>query len=365
MSKKKLKPDFIPLKKKIALNIFSRFVKTQTKLHELTYLFWECTLRCNINCLHCGSDCKKDTGIADMPATDFLNVTKSIKEHYDPAKIMIVLTGGEPLLRKDLEYCGRELKKQGYSWGIVTNGFQLSQNRFVNLLSAGLRAVTLSVDGLEESHNWLRGNKASFKNAIAALDLIVQTKNLNYDVVSCINNKNIDELKRLKDFLILKKVKAWRLFTIAPIGRAKENQELFLSDRQIVQLMEFIKMCRSEDQIKVSFSCEAYVGIYENEVRDNFFFCRAGINIGSILADGSISACPNIDHSFIQGNIYNDNFIDIWKKEFKDMRNRDWTKKGECETCYHYKWCLGNGLHLRNINSRTTERCFMKSINNV
>lgn len=96
----------------------------------------------------------------------------------------------------------------------------------------------------------------------------------------------------------------------------------------------------------IKFSCEAYVGPYENEVRDGFFFCRAGINIASVLIDGSVSACPNIHPDFIQGNIYKADFTDIWDKEFGVMRNRSWTKIGECANCDSYKHCMGNGLHL-------------------
>lgn len=348
----------IALKKKISLNIFSRFVKTQTQLHELTYLFWECTLRCNLNCFHCGSDCKKDMAVRDMPVEDFLRVTDSVKKKYDPSKVMIVLTGGEPLLRKDLETCGQKLTKQGFSWGIVSNGYGLSKKRLLTLISSGLRALTISLDGFEDSHNWLRGNNKSFKAVINALDLVVQVKNLNYDIVSCVNKKNIHELEELKDFLILKNVKAWRLFTIAPIGRAKIHDELFLDNNELVFLMEFIKKSRIENKIDLSFSCEAFTGNYEGEVRDSFFFCRAGINIGSVLADGSISACPNIDKSFVQGNIYEDDFIEIWNNSFRKMRNRNWAKKGECAECKSFNNCLGNGLHLRNISTNETYRCF-------
>ncbi len=95
----------------------------------------------------------------------------------------------------------------------------------------------------------------------------------------------------------------------------------------------------------LKFSCEGYVGSYEWKVRDAGFFCRAGINIGSILIDGSISACPNIDRTFAQGNIYIDNFYNVWQTKFQSFRNRSWTKTGKCATCNEYKNCQGNGFH--------------------
>ena len=97
----------------------------------------------------------------------------------------------------------------------------------------------------------------------------------------------------------------------------------------------------------IKFSCEGYVGKYELKVRDSYFFCRAGINIASIMNDGSVSACPNIDRSFVQGNIYSDNFFEVWQNRYELLRDRSWTKKGICSGGNHYKNCLGNGLHNR------------------
>ena len=109
--------------------------------------------------------------------------------------------------------------------------------------------------------------------------------------------------------------------------------------------MDFISQKRTNGEMDVKFSCEGYVGKYESKVRDTPFFCRAGINIGSILIDGSISACPNIDRSFGQGNIYRDNFYGIWQTRFEPFRDRSWTKTGICAKCKDYKNCEGNGFH--------------------
>ena len=96
-------------RKKLTLSLYQQHKNTQSKLHELNYLFWECTLRCNFGCLHCGSDCTKEAEVPDMAMQDFLNVLDNIAPHVDTKKTMIVLTGGEPTVRKDLEICGREI----------------------------------------------------------------------------------------------------------------------------------------------------------------------------------------------------------------------------------------------------------------
>lgn len=322
---------------------FRKFRNLETKLHELNYLFWECTTRCNLNCLHCGSDCSKDSQHKDMPIDDFLYAVDTIK-HKSP-NFTVVFTGGEPLLRKDLEVCGRELRKRGFRWSLVTNGHLYDEQRHISLLNAGIGALTISLDGLEESHNWLRNNEHSFRKVTHAIELAASSNRINFDVVTCVNQKNIHELEQIRDLLVSLKVKAWRLFTIIPIGRAIHNPDLLLTDNQFVQLMDFITESRKSKEIDVKFSCEGYVGKYELKVRDSRFFCRAGINIGSILINGSISACPNIDRTFSQGNIYTDNFYEVWENKFHPFRDKSWTQIGQCKSCKEYKNCQGNGFH--------------------
>lgn len=353
----------ISFSNRIKRKIYEGFKQNETKIHQLRYLFWECTLRCNLNCLHCGSDCTNIATVPDMPKEDFLKQAKKISLAMDPTKITVVFTGGEPLLRTDLEEVGLQLRKMGFRWGLVTNGIVYSEMRHKRLMGAGMGSLTLSIDGMEANHNWLRNSSIGFKNAENALKILVKTERLNFDVVTCVNSRNIFELDDIYQFLVKNGLKAWRLFTIAPIGRAAGNAELMLNKEHFTSLMNFISEKRPEKTLRINFSCEGYTGSYENQVRDGFFFCRAGIHIGSILIDGSVSACPNIDRGFVQGNIYESDFTEIWETRFENMRNRDWTKTGDCAKCKDWKWCKGNGLHLWNHNPLELLHCHQSHLN--
>jgi len=343
--------------------IFNRFRKNEAQLHELTYLFWECTLRCNLNCRHCGSDCSADSTAKDLPFDDFLRAILPLQKAYKKNSITIAITGGEPLMREDLPQCGRLLRENGFLWGMVTNGYGYTPEIHGKLLAAGMGSVTLSLDGLESSHNWLRANGQSFARAVQALDLIAAANHLVYDVVTCVNGRNIGELEAVMEFLIARKAKAWRLFTISPIGRAAGNEDMSLRPEQLKRLMDFIAQARADGRIQVTFSCEAYLGKYERKVRDSYFFCRAGIQIASVLTDGSISACPNIDRSFVQGNIYRDDFLEVWNNRFEVMRDRRWTKTGICKGCDAYKNCDGGALHLWDEKRDAIMSCIHQQLN--
>ena len=338
----------LPLKKKLGLKLYQQYKANETKIHRLNYLMWECTLRCNLSCKHCGSDCRRDMAQKDMPLADFLKVIDSITPHVDTHKTMVVITGGEPLMRPDLEECGQQLYNREYPWGIVSNGLAMTESRLDKLISSGLRSVTISLDGLEDSHNYLRGNPSSFKKAFDAIKLLVAKEEfLTFDVVTCVSPRNFGEINTIKQMLIEAGVKKWRIFTIFPIGRAAINQELQLSPQQFKAVFDFISETRKAGKIDLSYGCEGYLGNYEGDIRDSFFFCRAGINVGSVLVDGSISACPNLRANLTQGNIYKDDFMTVWNNGYQPFRDRSWMKQGICADCKEWKFCQGNGMHLR------------------
>jgi len=337
----------IPLRKRIALDLFRMKKSVDTRLHELRYLFWECTLRCNLSCVHCGSDCLRDATRNDMPLADFLRVIDSIKDHINPHKTTIAITGGEPLMRGDLEACGRELYARGFPWGFVTNGYALVRERYEKLLDAGLRSLTISLDGLHASHDWFRGKTGSHERAVKAIELAGRTDGIIFDVATCANKRNFAELPKIRDLLIGAGARRWRIFTVFPKGRAAGNTDLQISDRQFAELMDFIAETKKTGPLRANYGCEGFLGAYEGISRDNLFICAAGVSVGSVLVDGSISACPSLRADYIQGNIYRDDFWDVWNTRFTIMRDRSWTKTGKCASCKVYKWCLGNGLHLR------------------
>jgi len=335
-------------------------VKDLEKKHPLRELFWECTLRCNLSCRHCGSDCKVINQITDMPFEDFGKALDSIASNTDPHKVMVIITGGEPLMRRDLEACGRAIYEKGFPWSMVTNGFAMTEDRFRSLRAAGLHAITVSLDGLEDDHNWMRGREGSFRRAADAIRMIAQS-GITSDVVTCVNERNISHLNEIKELLIGLGVKAWRLFTIFPQGRAKDNPEMKLTGVQMREVMEFIKETRKEGRIQCSFACEGFLGVYEGEVRDNFYACIAGNSVASVLADGSISACPSIRAKYYQGNIYRDDFWTVWNRGFQKFRDRSWMKTGICADCKYFRYCQGNGFHLRDDNGELIQ-CLLKEM---
>lgn len=336
------------LRKRLALDIFSDLYRSTVREHRLDTLFWECTLRCNLACRHCGSDCRVDPGVQDMPLADFLKVLdEQITPHVDPAEVLIIFSGGEVLVRDDLERAGEEVTRRGYAWGMVTNGLALTAARLQSLLDAGLRSISVSLDGFEREHNYIRSNPRSYDRALDAIRLVVREPALTYDVVTCVTGALVPELEAFRDMLIAEGVRSWRLFSIFPMGRAKNDPTLGMTDAQFRELLDFIRRTRQEGRIDASYACEGFLGGYEAEVRDQFYQCAAGVSVASIRVDGAISGCTSIRANYNQGNIYRDDFWEVWQNRFETFRNRDWARRGACADCRMFRYCLGGGMHLR------------------
>lgn len=324
--------------------------KNLQTLHPLKQLFWESTLRCNVHCLHCGSDCNASVSTADMPMDDFLRVIdREITPHVNPHEVLIIISGGEPLMRTDLADIGQQLYQRGYPWGMVTNGLAMTDERFRQLRRSGLRSMSISLDGLQDDHIWLRQHPLAFEKACHTIELAAK-EHMTFDVVTCVNRRNITHLEEIRQLLIRLGCRHWRLVTIDPMGRAKDNPELILDNRQFAQLLDYIEAQRTNthNPIRLSYSCEGFLGEREARVRGHLYMCVAGITTASILIDGSISACTSIRGKYYQGNIYRDSFWDVWENGFREYRNRQWMKRLEpCNTCAMFRYCEGNGMHLR------------------
>ena len=217
-----------------------------------------------------------------MPREDFFRVLDSLAPHIDPADFAVVITGGEPLMCADLEECGREIKKRGYPWGMVTNGLGLTPERYTRLLNAGLKSLTISLDGLEENHNLFRGNPHSFERAVRAINMAAHTDGITFDVMTCVNRKNLKELPSIFNLLLNLGVKRWRVSNVFPKGRAKDNPLFMLSNDEFRQVFEFIREAKSKKLMNVNYDCEGFLGSYEHVVSST-----ASVLIDLALIQGS------------------------------------------------------------------------------
>jgi len=233
---------------------------------------------------------------------------------------------------------------------MVTNGHTMTPDKAERLAELGMESIVVSLDGPREVHDWLRDRPGQFHRACAAISALRATRIRIVEAISCVTPRGLARLDETYEIVRDLGATHWRVFNIFPSGRARNNDQVLLTEAGIRELIERIAVLRArgrEDGLVVNLSEEGHLGWdWDDQVRDAPYFCRAGINIAGIMVDGAIAACPNLPPWMHQGNLADDDFVQVWEQRYQLFRDRSWTKVGACGECPEWDICRGNSLHL-------------------
>lgn len=318
---------------------------------RLTYLFFELTDACNLCCLHCGSNAGPKNKIY-LSHNAVKTVMDQVVAAFSPQSIMICFSGGEPLLHPQFFEMVAYAKKLGFACGMTTNGTLIDLAVAKKIVESGLDSVTFSLDGLKDMHDWFRNKAGAFERTVQGIHnlLDVSKGKIVTQITTVIHRKNIHQLPQMLELISRVGIDSWRIVNLEPIGRALENKDLLLNAEEFRQMLCFIREKRysSRTKIDVTYGCSHYLmEDYERTVRDNYFICGAGIFVASVLCNGDIYACMDIERKpeLIQGNIFIDNFVDVWQKRFQIYRSDRSGKCEMCRRCNEKEFCCGDSAH--------------------
>ena len=315
---------------------------------KLRYLFFELTDCCNLNCMHCGSKCtSSNRNYLDFELIE--RTLSSVRRGNDPSEIMICITGGEPLLHPDIYKTVYIARQMGFSVGITSNGTLIDKKRAEMLVKAGLNTITISLDGLGDTHDKFRCSQGAFEKAVNGIRFLKQA-GIEPQVLTVVHKNNISQLEDIYQFLQKEDICSWRLVNIDPIGRAATNNSLLLEGEDLKYLFDYIRAKRFDENcvMDVTTGCSHFLTYeFENEVRDYYFQCGAGTVVASIMANGDIGACLDIERNqkLIQGNVYRDDFMDVWQNKFRIFRRDRSDECEKCRDCKNKNVCLGDSAH--------------------
>ena len=342
------------------LDILADYVHGLYRKPDLRQLFFELTLQCNEHCFHCGSNCT--TASSDqLSLTDYKRILDEVKEDFDLSRLMLCITGGEPLIREDFFDILGYANELGYHWGMTTNGTLITRDIAHDLAACGMRTVSISIDGLPETHDKLRGKPGGFDAAMRGIqNLINENAFQHIQVTTVVNHENIGELDELFKIMDRLDIDSWRVINLEPIGRALQWPSRMLTEADYKALFAFIREKRLAGY-PVQYGCSHYLGPeMENEVRDWYWLCNAGIHTASIMSNGDVGACLDIERrpETIQGNIRDSRFRDIWDNKFQIFR-QDLSDSSEyCKDCEHAKHCRGDAHHSWDYDNNKPMLCF-------
>lgn len=324
--------------------------------YDLRTLLFEITTRCNAACSHCGSRCET-AGDEGLSREDILSTLRDVKENLG-TDVMINISGGEPLMRQDLFAIMSEVTRMGFDWGMVTNGSLITEHTVELMKASGMKTVTVSLDGLEHTHNSLRKIPDGYNKIIRGITLMKQADFLDcLQITFTANHKNVYEFPELYNLMKHIGIDSIRIGFVDAIGRAEDNQDLMLTKEEMEFLFWFVNKKNREGKLPIVWGCPHY---FNRKVEKRRFNCFAGTHTASILANGDIYVCPNVPRrdEFVQGNIRRDSFSSVWKEGFACFRNRALPKG--CEDCRHRDACAGDSLHSMDFDKDMPKFCYKR-----
>ncbi len=213
-------------KRKIARKKKTTGTRSPAKVFLPRLVAWETTLRCNLNCVHCraGAD-KPEKEVRELSPSQGKALLKNIASLN---KCIVILTGGEPLLREDIFELASYGNKLGLRMALATNGTLLDERTASEIKSAGIARVSLSLDGFSSAvHNDFRGQDGSFNAAIKAAH-VLREADIPFQINSSFTRRNIGDMERLHDLVRALGAVAWHVFIVVPTGRAADLERELL-----------------------------------------------------------------------------------------------------------------------------------------
>jgi radical SAM protein with 4Fe4S-binding SPASM domain len=312
------------------------------------YAVWEITLRCDLACRHCGSR-------AGRPRPDELTTAEAldlVAQMADLGVKEVTLIGGEAYLRDDWTEIARAVRARGMQCSIVSGGRAFTPERARAAKDAGVQAVSISVDGLRETHDRVRGLRGSFDAAMASMDAIRQA-GLTLSSNTQVNRWTLGELESVFEVLVKQGVRTWMVQLTTAMGRAGDEADLLLEPFQMLELMP--RLARLKERARAArIHMEpgnniGYFGPAESTLRDTTpdrhrGVCGAGLLTLGLEANGDVKGCPSLPTAdYVGGNVRDASLRDIWESTapLRFMRDRTvddlW---GFCRTCYYAEACL-------------------------
>jgi radical SAM protein with 4Fe4S-binding SPASM domain len=302
------------------------------------YVLWDCTRRCNLKCIHCGAS--KNSNAVELTTAQ---ITGIVDELAGLKIAMFSVTGGEPLLRKDLLDVLAHARQRGVKTGIATNGFLLDRPMADRIAQAGVHSVQVSLDGMEATHNDIRRNPRSYAAAVRAIELLSEIRVPVLTVATTVTERNLPELNSLRGFLRHLGVLQWKLTAVMPIGRAR-RAGMSLDRERLISLFEFVRKNNGRG-IRIHLGENLpFLGGWERKLRSGPVICPVGFSACCIGVDGNVRGCPEQPDTpdNREGSLLERSFADIWQHGFGRYRGREILDADPiCSVCEWKNDCFG------------------------
>lgn len=313
------------------------------------YVVWELTLRCDHACLHCGSRAV----VARPNELSTHEALKVVQELADMGAKEVVLIGGEAYLHAGFLEIVAALSQQGITPVMTSGGIGISPELAFAMAQAGMKRVSISIDGLESAHTAIRQRKDSFQQTIAALQAI-RAAGMDASANTHFNRLNQGDLEALYAHLLALGVRSWQVQITAALGRAADRPEMLFQPWDLIhfvpRLAALKKQGLRDGLLIMPGNNLGYFGPEEALLRspfaggrEHFQGCQAGKYVLGIESDGSVKGCPSLQTAaYVGGNLRQQSLKQIWQSSPQlAFRRQPIALWGFCQSCDFASVCQG------------------------
>jgi radical SAM protein with 4Fe4S-binding SPASM domain len=336
-------PILVPAVRRLPLAAESREVD---RAYRPLYAVWEITLACDMACRHCGSRAGRARP-DELTTEECLDVVDQLA---DLGTMEVILIGGEAYLRDDFCEVIARIAARDMTPLMTTGGRGLLPDIARRAKDAGLASASVSIDGLEATHDRLR-TAGSYRAALAALDNL-RDAGVKVSVNTQIHRLNVGELLSIFDVIVGKGIHSWQIQITVAMGRGADEPDVIVQPYELLTLFpiigEIADRCLAAGVLLWPGNNIGYFGPYETKLRGtmprgHMASCGMGRSGLGIESNGTIKGCPSLaTKSWAAGNVRDARLKDIWERSAAMRYTRDRTVDslwGYCRSCYYAETC--------------------------
>jgi AdoMet-dependent heme synthase len=324
----------------------------QDQVPPLRLVAWETTRNCNLNCVHCRAAATKGPYTGELDTRAALALLDQIAQ---VAKPIVILTGGEPLLREDIFEIAKYGDAKGMRMVMAPNGTLVTPEIAAKMADSGIQRISVSLDGAtKQSHDAFRGVPGAFEGALQGI-ANAKAAGIQFQINTTITKGNLDQIPKILALAESLGAVAHHIFLLVPTGRGKYIVDQEIDAREYEETLNWFYDQRGKTSLQLKATCAPhYYRILRQRAREDGQTvtyeshgldavtrgCLGGTGFCFISHQGIVQPCGFLDLNC--GDVTKQSFGTIWQhaEHFQKLRNFG-QLNGKCGCCEYRRVCGG------------------------
>ncbi len=313
---------------------------------------WEVTRSCNLACKHCRAEAHPEPYPGELSTEEAKALIDTFPMVGDP---IIILTGGEPLMRPDVFELAAYARDKGLRCVMAPNGTLITKESVAKMKAAGISRCSISIDGPEkETHDLFRGVPGAFEASLRGIELLKE-QGIEFQINSTVTKSNLARFKDIFNLAERLGAAAWHIFLLVPMGRAAQIADQVITAAEYEEVLNWFYNFRKTTSMHLKATCAPhYYRIMRQRAREEGVpvtpetfgldavtrGCLGGTGFCFISHSGQVQPCGYLELDC--GNVRQTPFPEIWRSSGPFVQFRTQADyEGKCGVCEYHKVCGG------------------------